>query len=467
MGLNNRTVHVAVMFPLALLAACAVGPNYAHPPVVTAAEGWTEPASTADVTVQWWRQLNDPILDKLIETALRRNLDLRQADAQLREARANRATAVAAQLPQVTATGSATRNELSENGEIPIGHIPGFSRTLDLYDVGFDASWELDLWGRVRRSVQAADARAGSVGEAREGVRLEVIAEVARTYIDLRRAQTLLFSAQSDADARRRTADLEALRFNAGEAARSDVTRAETAALNAAANVPGLAAQARADAYALATLTGRPPEDLITLAEQAGPLPVSPGPVGAGLRSDLLRRRPDVRQAERDLAAAAADIGVATADLFPSVTLAAGVGQQAQKGSALFASTSRRFHVGPSLNWPLFLAGRIRAQIRAANARADAAGARYEKAVLAAFSDSETALNRYASAGLRRRDADAAWRESRLALDLARQRYEAGEDDLLALLQSQSDASAAEQAAITARADEATALVSLHKALGG
>jgi len=467
MGLPLRTLAPAVLAPLALLAGCAVGPTYVRAPAVAAAPGWTEPASTADVEAQWWTTLHDRVLDDLVETALRRNLDLRQAEAQLREARANRAAAGAGGLPQLAATGTATRNELSENGEIPIGHIPGFSRNLDLYDLGFDASWELDLWGRTRRSVQAARARAESAAEAARGVRLEVVAEVTRTYVDLRRTQALLASARRDAEARREAADLTALRFAAGEASRSDVTRAQSAALTATASLPGLVATARADAYALATLTGRPPEALIALAEQAAPLPAAPGPVGAGLRSDLLRRRPDIREAERDLAAATADVGVATADLFPSVTLVAGVGQQAQKASDLFSGASQRLQAGPSLNWPIFSAGRIKAQIRAANARADAAGARYEKAVLTAFSDSETALNRYAQAGERRRTADAAWRQAQLSLDLARQRWAAGEDDRLALLESESETSAVEQAAIAASADETTAFVALQKALGG
>lgn len=399
---------------------------------------------------------------------MRRNLDLRQATAQLREARSNRAEAGAARLPQLITTGSATRNELSENGEIPIARIPAFSRNLDLYDVGFDASWELDLWGRVRRSVQAADARAESAAEARHNVQLAVIAEVARTYIDLRRAQAQLASAQRDSEARQKTAELVKQRFQAGEASRTDVARAQSQSRTAsAATLPALSSSVRADAYALAVLTGRAPEQLLNLAATPSALPTAPGTVGAGLRSDLLRRRPDIRQAERDLAAATADMGVAKADFFPQLTLNGAVGQQAQQSSNLSSRSSQRFQLGPSLSWPVFSAGRIRSQIRAADARADAAGARYEKAVLSALADSETALNRYASAGARRADAEAARHEANLVLDLGRQRYRAGEDDLVALLQLQSDASAAEQGAISAQADELVAYVSLCKALGG
>lgn len=467
MGLLFRASHAAVLAPLALLASCAVGPDYKHAPVVVADAGWTEPASTATVDPKWWRQLHDPVLEDLVETALRRNLDLRQAEAELREARSNRAAAGAAQSPQLTATGSATRNELSENGQIPIARIPAFSRNLDLYDVGFDASWELDLWGRVRRSVEAADARAESAAEARHGVQLAVIAEVARTYIDLRRAQAQLASAERDAEARQKTADLVHQRFLMGEASRTEVARADSQSRTTTATLPALSSSVRADAYALAALTGRAPEQLLYLATTPAALPSAPGSVGAGLRSDLLRRRPDIRQAERDLAAATADIGVAKADVFPRLTLNGATGQQAQHSSDLSSRSSQRFQVGPSLSWPVFSAGRIRAQIRAADARADAAGARYEKAVLSALSDSETALNRYASASARRVEAEAARHEADVALELGRQRYRTGEDDLVALLQSQSDASAAEQGAISAQADELVAFVSLCKALGG
>jgi NodT family efflux transporter outer membrane factor (OMF) lipoprotein len=228
-----------------------------------------------------------------------------------------------------------------------------------------------------------------------------------------------------------------------------------------------LRADGRAAAYSLALLTGRPPEAMTALADTPAALPAAAPAVGVGLRSELLRRRPDVRQAERDLAASKADIGIATADLFPKLSLVGGIGQQSRDTANLATALSGRYQIGPSLYWPIFSAGRIHAQIRAADARSDAAAARYEKAVLGALSDSETALNRYAAANDQLADRNAARAASAKALELARQRYHAGEDDLLNLLDAQSDFSQTDQAALLAQATQLTALIALYKALGG
>jgi NodT family efflux transporter outer membrane factor (OMF) lipoprotein len=465
----SSTARLApALAPLSLLisAACAVGPKYHGPPAVPMSAGWVEPVATGSVEDAWWRSLGDPTLDDLVQSAMAHNADVRVATAQLAEARANRSAAAAARWPQVDISGSATRNEVSGNGEIPIAHIPGFNRRYGLFDAGFDASWELDLWGRIAKGVEAADARAASAQEARRNTLIQVEAEVVRAYVDLRSAQTRLASATSDADARAATAVLVAQRLRTGEASRSDLAQAESQSLTATSQLAGLRADARAAAYSLALLTGRPPETLIALAERAGPLPNPPQGVGAGLRSELLRRRPDVRAAERDLAAATADQAVAVADLFPRVTLAAAVGQQATHPGDLGSALSTRYQLGPSLSWPVFDAGRLRAEVRAAGARADAASARYEKAVLTALSDSETAINRYAAASSQRRDRDAAMAKSAETLALARQRYQAGEDDLLTVFDTQSAFTTAEQSALEAKAAELTAFAALQKALG-
>jgi NodT family efflux transporter outer membrane factor (OMF) lipoprotein len=449
------------------LAACAVGPRYSKPPTVAASPNWVEAASTTAVDPGWWRSLGDPVLSELVQAAIDRNLDLRVAQAQVREARANRAAAFGSRLPQVNATGSANRNELSENGEFPINSIPGFKRRFNLFEADFDASWEIDFWGRNARSVEAADARVASASEALHNVQLETVAEVVRTYVDLRSAQARLASAAQDAQAQTQTAALVGERYQAGEASRLDEARAQAQASSTRSALAGLSADAHGAAYRLALLTARPPEGLAALAEQRASLPAIPPTAGAGMRSDLLRRRPDVRQAERELAAATADVAVATADLFPRVTLKASAGQQSRSTANVFSGSSSLYQFGPSLSWPIFSAGSIRAQIRAAGARGDEAAARYEKAVVSALADSETALNRYAAAGAQRRDRDAGRSQSALALDLAQQRYARGEDDLLTLLDAQSEYSSAEQSALLARASELTALVALYKALGG
>jgi NodT family efflux transporter outer membrane factor (OMF) lipoprotein len=467
-------VLIGILVSVAL-SACTLAPRYRQAPRVAASPDWIAAAPATSVDPNWWRALKDPELSGLVDAALAHNLDLRAAAAHVREARANRDGAFGQSLPQLALAGAANRNELSANGELPINRIPGFSRHFNLFDAGFDASWEIDFWGRNARGVEAANARVASATEALRDVQVQTIAEVVRTYVDLRSAQARLASAARDSEARDQTAALVSARLKAGEAARSDEAMALQQSSAARSEVAGLRADTRAAAYRLALLTARPPEALVALAEQTetpvgnlvATLDAELPEAGAGLRSDVLRRRPDVRQAERELAAATADVGVATADYFPRITLLGSIGQQSRDTGNFFSASSTRYQFGPSLSWPIFSAGSIRARVKAAGARADAAAALYEKAVLTALSDSETALNRYAEAGAQRRDLASAREHAALALDLAGQRYQAGEDDLPTLLAAQSGYSAVEQSALAARAAELAAFVSLYKALGG
>lgn len=458
--------RLALSLPLLALAACTVGPDYARPADIPSGQ-WLAPADSAAVDTDWWRSLNDPLLTELVDQAVARNLDLREAEARLREARANRDATAGQRLPQLNATGSITQDQLSENGQIPLGNIPGFDRDFSLFEAGFDAAWEIDLWGRNARAVEAAGALAQAAEAARHETLMRVIAEVVRSYADLRGAQARLASATSDAEAQEGIARLVNERYRAGEAARFDWLRADAQGKSTRAAIAGIDADAKSAAWRLALLTGQPPEALADRLLAPAPMPQSPAIVAAGLRSDLLRRRPDIVQAERELAAATADVGVANADLFPRISLLGSIGQQARSSGDLFSGGSTRFSIGPSLHWPIFSGGTIRANIRAANARADASAARYERAVLTALSDSETALNRYAAAQLTRAQREAARGQTAEALDLARQRFRAGEDDLIVLLDAQSAYSAAERLSIDARAAELQALVSLYKALGG
>jgi NodT family efflux transporter outer membrane factor (OMF) lipoprotein len=449
-----------------LLAACAVGPNYS-PPKTSPVDRWIADANTAPPDSTWWHSFNDPLLDQLIQRAASSNLDLKMADARLREARADRDAIAGRRWPQVEAEASVNRNAFSKNGPIPVQRIPGFQRDYNLYEAGFDASWEIDLWGHTARAVQAARARAQSAEDVRRDTLMRVLTEVARSYIDLRSAQQQLASVQADADAQADVAKLVADRFNAGEASRFDFVRADAQARTARAALPNLDADARASIYRLALLTGQSPETLTDQLLKRAPLPDSPTLVAAGLRSEVLRRRPDVRQAERVLAAATADVGVATAELFPRLSLVGSIGQESLTARNFSASDSTTFSVGPSLHWPIFAGGTLRANIRAADARADAAGAAYETAVLTALSDSETALNRYAAAERTLEDREVARQQTQTALMLARQRYRAGEDDLIVLLDAQSAYSTSEQQSIAAHAAVLSSLISLYKALGG
>lgn len=464
------TPRIAPALTLALpllLAGCAVGPDYRQPPRVEAAPGWVEPASSAPVDASWWASFGDPQFTALVAAADAGSPDLRGARARLAEARADRDAAAGARLPEVDASASATRNRVSEHGEIPVGRIPGFSRDFTLFDAGFDASWEIDLWGRIRRSVQGAKARAEAADADVRATRLSLHAEVARTYVDLRTAQARLASVRADADAQARIAALTKQRLDAGEASRFDYERAEGQARASLSQLPSIEAEIRAAAYRLALLVGRAPEGIEPGWLAPAPIPQAPDMIAMGLRSDLLRRRPDIVAAERRLAAATADIGVATADLFPRVSLLGGIGQQAQTGGDLLDAGSTRFQIGPSLRWPIFDAGRIRARIRGTKARAEQAAAGYTSAVLGALNDSETAANRFARAGEAMTQTSAARDSQRSARDLARQRYRAGEIDLIELLEAESAYANAERAATDAQGARADQAIALYKALGG
>lgn len=458
---------ILAAMPLVIgLAGCTVGPDY-RPPATTVSEAWIMPVSTAEVDAAWWTKFEDPLLIELVASAIAGNRDLEEASARLREARANRDAVHGREAPQVGASAAATENRLSENGLLPVGRVPGLGPSLSIFEVGFDASWEIDLWGGTRRAIESAEARAQSAEEARRAVVIQVIAEVVRSYIDLRAAQTLRANAAADATAQAEIARLIADRLSAGAASRFDLVRAEAQARATAATIPGFEGDTAAAAFRLALLIGQPPEALYERLQRPGALPQGGIEVQAGLRSDLLRRRPDIRQAERELAVSTADIGVATADLFPRISLLGGIGQQARQAGDIFSSNSLRFQFGPALRWPIFSGGRIRAQIRAADARADAAMARYERAVLGALSDSETAINRYVSAGRARAERNRARAAALEAVHLARQRYLAGEDDLTVLLQTQAAFTAADRLSIQALAVELQQLTSLYKALGG
>jgi len=451
----------------ALLTGCTVGPDYKKP-VMAVSDQWLEPSSVGPVDTAWWNSFGDPTLSRLVEQAVASSPDLRQASFRVAEARANRDVAVGGRYPQVDAKGSATRELVSENGQLPVGNIPGFDRNFRLFDLGFDASWELDLWGRNRRQVEGASARMEAAEWSRRDVMVTLIAELARNYVDLRAAQAKEALAMQELDSNAALSDLTGLRFRAGEASRADADQAASQRASSGAALEQSRAEVVAAAYRVATLVGVPPEQLVpALTSTAAPIPAPPATIASGVRSELLLRRPDIRRAERELAGATADIGVATADLFPRFSLLGSFGQQARQPGDLLSSASTRFSIGPSFSWPIFSGGTIRAQIRATDARAAAAQARYEKAVVTALADSESAANRFARTAAAARATEAALATERNAFQLAGLRAARGEDDRLALERSRLRVVQAERALKEALAAYANAAAALYKALGG
>ena len=456
-----------LMFCTAFLTNCAVGPKSGLPSVAGADSPWITPSAPGELDRQWWRALGDPLLDQLVAEATRENLDVREAEARLRESRANRDAAAARALPDLRASGSAGESQSSANGVFPIARIPGFERRYSLFDAGFDAAWELDLWGAVKSSVRGAEARRAGAEDQLADLRLQIIAETVRTYGELRGTQARLAALNAQVALQDEAAALVDRRVSAGESSALEAVQAGQRTRALAASVPGLEADVRARVYRLALIIGRPPEALTDRLLAPAPLPAPPALAATGLRSELLQRRPDVRAAAEALTAAGADVGVETANLFPRVSLVGSLGQQAKALGDITAGSSTRFQVGPSFSWPILSVGRIRAQIRAANARADAAAIAYERAVLTALSDSETAVNRYSAACRAREDREGSLQQAQAETSLILARYRAGEDDRQAWLQAGARQRAAEQQAITVRVEALTAYVSLTKALGG
>ncbi|HUX30151.1 MAG TPA: efflux transporter outer membrane subunit [Thiobacillus sp.] len=452
-----------------LLGACAVGPDYRNPPPVDTGSGWTQPTEDARASVvlaTWWRSLNDPILDRLVDVALAGNPDLRQAQARIREARALRDRAAGDYAPVVDASGSVTRRRQSENGPLPINSIPGLERDQTIYDAGFDASWEIDLFGRTRRAVESAEASMQAAQADAQAMRISVTAEVARSYLTLRGAQRELAAREASVQTLQQTLDLVRKRLDAGDAAQADVDTAQARLAAADADVPGIRARLRAAVLGLGVLLGAPPERELALVDtSAAEITLTPIPVGE--RADILRRRPDVRAAERSLAARTADIGVATAELFPKLSISAGGGFESLDAGSLFNSASQNFSIMPLISWRVFDGGRVRAEIHASEARQEQAALAYEKAVLAALGDAERALSDYQlglDAVQRQR---VSWEAARSSYAHAQTRYKAGDISFTDLLTEERVLRDAEDAYVRTHTDTAINLVSLFKALGG
>ncbi len=466
----GRMRPLALALSCVLLTACAaVGPDYREPPPVDVGSGWTLPlaneSQSADLS-HWWTALDDPILDRLMATALTQNLDLRQAAARIDEARALRDRVAGEASPTVGAGASINRRRQSENGPLPIGSMPGVDATQTIYDAGFDAAWELDLFGAKRRALEGASARLQATEAEAQGIRMRIAAEVARTWFSAVGARYELHAQQATLDTLLQTFELVRLRHALGDASAADVEAAyaQWAAVNAL--LPDIQARQRAAVLSLGVLLGAPPERELALLD--GPLtPSTLLVLPVGERADILRRRPDVLAAERRLAASSADIGVATAELFPKLSIGIGGGFQALSTGDWFDASSSRFSILPLISWRLFDGGRVRAEIRAREAGQQQAALAYEQAVLAALGDAERALGDYHGGldTLERRGM--ALDAARTSYGHARTRYAAGDIALVELLAAQRSLHEAETAAARAHTNAAVQLVALYKALGG
>ncbi|WP_336963040.1 efflux transporter outer membrane subunit [Sphingobium aquiterrae] len=458
---------IALLLGASALSACAAGPDYAPPatPSIAAApfKGGTAPGiSTAAAQDQWWTLYRDPMLDRLVGDALSANTDIRVAVARIERARASLRGARSDRLPQTGLSTSARYGRTSEAQS-----LPGIDRENWTFDGGLDVAYEVDLFGRVKRGVEAARGDLEATQADAAAVRVAVIADTVRAYLDVTTSAERLAVAEQTVALLDNSIRITSARFDVGRSDRLDVIRVTTLRDQQKALIPALRADRDAALLRLATLTGRTPQDLPedVGAQKVTPVLGQPIPVGDGRA--LLARRPDVRAAERRLAADAARVGVATADLYPRITLGGSVGTTALGGGDLLGGGPLRWVLGPLISWAFPNQEAIRARIGAAKADSAASLAQFDGTVLQALEETERALSAYRHAMERQETLAAARDEAERAARISVGRQREGRIDFLAVLDTQRTLANAEADLATARRATAFAQVDVFRALGG
>jgi outer membrane protein, multidrug efflux system len=459
---------------------CLVGPNYKAPFMILPAR-WDGIAEVAKPLAaeepktdlaQWWQSFNDPLLNELVGQALASNLDEKIALSRVREERAYLIISQAGRFPTLDLGGSYTRQRYSAN--TPFGSFPQLvPREQNMYEAGFDASWELDAFGGIWRRVEASQAELAASIENSRDVRVTLLAEAARDYVAVRALERRLQIARANLRDQNDSLKLTQARFELGYAPELDVTQARSLLETTQAQVPDLESELAKTVHRIGVLLGRDPDALKAQLSDMAPIPGIADPdaiavrIPAGLPSDLLRRRPDIRGAEREIAAATARVGVATADLFPKFSITGTAGLESISTSDFLFGTSRMWSVGPSMTWPIFEAGRIRANIAAQNAREEQALYLYRKTVLTALAEVEDALVAYAKERARHQALAASAQDFKLSEILARDRYEEGYADYLDVLEAQRSLYAAQDSLAQSDQQLIDDLIAIYKALGG
>jgi len=460
--------RLILLAPLLLAGCWSVGPDYQQPampetgPVFRA--GQTAAIRSSEPPERWWESLNDAKLNQLIELALTDNLDLKAATANLQAARANRDAVAAALYPRVDANAALQRARQAAATQIgnQYAKLPDVWAT----EAGLGLSWELDLFGRVRRAVEAADADQAQIEALRNQVLTVTLADVAATYIDLRGAQLRVSVANHNLDVQRKTYQLTVTLSDAGRGTDLDVARARAQLESTVATVPPLYAQITADKNRLALLLGQPPGTLDNILDEPAPLPSVPEFMPVGSPASMLRRRPDVAASERALASATARIGVATADLFPTISFTAAPSWAGAQPGDLTKPGAFSYGVGPAISMPIFDPS-VYARLRAANASEQSALANFQKVVLTALAEAETVLEGYEQDRLRRQSLSVAASASGRAAELASTRYLFGAENFLAVLDAEAKELAAEDQLAQSQIAVTTDLVTIYRAMGG
>src|SRR6266516_4071093 len=480
----------AILLAFVALYGCATAPGYRSasvrpPQAFRETSGDPQPATTSPegphpltpspsgrggtkdesaVLVDYWDQLGDTTLSRLVGEVLRGNLDVRSARARVSAARSDRIRSVLDLTPSATLAAGYSRQRLS-SASFP-GSFGAFPDQ-NVWDAGVNASWDLDVFGGIRHTVQARGALADVAQEDLRDVQVSLTAEVGRAYFELRGAQEQLQVARRNAENQRRTFDLTKERLDAGRGSAFDTERAQAQLSSTLASIPAREAQVAAAQYRIGTLVGRSPTDVARELEQTGQLPPLPEVTSIGTPDAVVRYRPDVAAAERFAAAPGALVGAAKASYLPRLTIGASVGYAAPEFNAVGNQGTLRYAVGPVITWPGLNLGRVKAEADAAQAREAAARAEYSRVVLAAIEDMETSLTRYRAARLQVERLQEASAASERAAELARLRFREGVTDFLQVLDAERTELEAQDRLAQGRIDAATAYAALYKAVGG
>jgi NodT family efflux transporter outer membrane factor (OMF) lipoprotein len=493
---KRRLALLAALAAAAALPGCTLGPDFKQPDWASPLSWFGGPKEAAKQTrsmpvaepidPNWWNLFRDAELTGLENRVAAENLDVKTAGIRLTESRAQLGVARAALFPTLGGNVSYTREQASNAGLFALipsavgatgangaagnstgGVSGGGLQPFDIYQGGFDASYEVDLWGGVRRSVESATATSEAANEAERSVLLSSLAEVARDYIQLRGTQAQLGIARENVRTARQSLNLTQQRAAGGVTTDLDVANASAQLRTTLAQIPSLEQQEAQTINALSLLLGQPPNAL--RAELATPKPVPPVPpqVPVGLPSELARRRPDIRQAEAQLHAATADIGVAEANFYPSLSLTGSFGLQSLQFKNAFNLSAKQYAIGPGLTIPIFEGGQLRSTLQLRKAQQQEAAVNFQKTVLDAWHDVDNALTAYRAEQARRDELIQAAAQDRRALGLAQSRYEQGVADFLTVLVAETNVLTAEQQLASSTTTVSSNLVALYKALGG
>lgn len=466
--MTRKTLHISCLLIACNLTACAIGPSY-EKPEIAAPSDWSGPESgvfsnesPANLS-RWWTTFNDDTLNALVEQALRSNHDLRIAASRISEVRARYGVSFSKLLPSVNAGAAYERSKFSENGSNPNASGSAFST----YQAGFDAGWEIDIFGGTRREVEAAWSEVEASQAEYAGTLVSLLAELGHNYLQLRGLQHELKIAQKNIQAQEEVLKISKARFDAGLVSELDVTQAQAQLASSQATVPDKEAAIKAAIYRIAFLTARPIAVVLPELGSDAERPPLPTQIPVGLPSELLQRRPDIIAAERKLAVATANIGSAISDWFPKFSLTGSFGSLSRESGSLFDGNSKQWSFGPTMRWPIFDGGKIRANIRVQNARQEQALAYYERTIQAAFSEVEGSLTSFEKQRERYASLSEAVQATQRSYDLAQELYTKGLTDFVRVLEAERSLFQAEDQLSQSGRVLLTNLVAVYKALGG